>query len=410
MVPTEATAAAVGAQAGALEKRRYLRGFMPPNNLAIYLSNRCNLDCRYCYVAVNQGEPHYLCFGQIKDAVDRFLNMPSQAEKKISFLGGEPLLRWGVLEESIRYARNLAESSIIIQIFTNGTELSRERFDFLMEHDVEVTLSLDGPQEINDLNRPFYRRSGSPFKKTMEKIKSFPKSRLGVNMVFTTQTVDRLLSDIEFFRQKGFGRISFTPDLNEPWPEEKINHLRCVMEGFRRYYALLVDKGAPIFAIANLYAILEKTTIFPGRSYWWEDCHNLVVGADGGFYACDKSLGFDFAKVKPDKVGDVKSGVEWEKRESLYQEARAAVISEVKDGNAFTSCPMGIFFVKKALGKDPGKALSNFEAVSKAYGDPLLKLALDLWENRTFREFHAISDGAPKPRIAAEIGMATISL
>jgi len=33
---------------------------VPPNNLAVYLSNRCNLACRYCYVAVNQGEARYL--------------------------------------------------------------------------------------------------------------------------------------------------------------------------------------------------------------------------------------------------------------------------------------------------------------------------------------------------------------
>ena len=44
---------------------------MPPNNLAVYLSNRCNLACRYCYVAVNRGEPSYLCAAQAADAIGR---------------------------------------------------------------------------------------------------------------------------------------------------------------------------------------------------------------------------------------------------------------------------------------------------------------------------------------------------
>lgn len=372
---------------------------MPPNNLAVYLSNRCNLNCRYCYVAVNRGEPHYLCFGQIQQAIERFVVMPLEGEKKISFLGGEPLLRWDVLKESILYAKKQTRSGVILQVFTNGVELTRSRFDFLMECGVEVTISLDGPQEVNDLNRPFYRRPGSPFEKAMERLKDLPKEGLGVNMVFTSKTIDHLLSNIEFFRKEGFSRISFTPDLNEHWSQEKIEHLRFIMQGFRRYYSLLIKNRVPAFSIANLYAILEKTGSFSKSAYWWEDCHNLIVGSDGGFYACDKSLGFDFAAVKSEKIGEIESGVDWEKRKVLYREAQDAIVSQVHDGNSFTSCPMGVYFAKKAAGVDPGRAILNFEAVSKAYGDPLLELACDLWENITFRQLHLIAESSLRPTL-----------
>lgn len=36
---------------------------------------------------------------------------------------------------------------------TNGISLSREKFDFLVEHDFKITVSVDGPKEIHDKRR-----------------------------------------------------------------------------------------------------------------------------------------------------------------------------------------------------------------------------------------------------------------
>src|SRR5262249_42785682 len=157
---------------------------------------RCNLACRYCYVAVNQGEANYLCSGQVAEAIDRFLEVPSGAERKVSFLGGEPLLRWDVLEASIAHARRKGGDGWLLQVCTNGTLLTPTRLGFLLGHGVEVTLSLDGRAETNDPLRPFVSGVGSSLEAALEALADAPKKRLGVNMVFTQATLPRLLSNI----------------------------------------------------------------------------------------------------------------------------------------------------------------------------------------------------------------------
>lgn len=369
---------------------------MPPNNLAVYLSNRCSMSCRYCYVAVNQGEPRFLCPGQIRDGIDSFLARPSAAERKVSFLGGEPLLRWDILSESIRYARSTGGPGILLQVFTNGLELTEERLRFLLAHGVEVTVSLDGGRAANDANRSLHGREGSAYDAVMERLRGLPKERLGVNLVFTSRSVGELLSNIELFHREGYGRVSFTPDVNEPWTEGRIEVLRKTMEGFARYYSLIIRRAAKPFAIANLYAILEKARQAPG-TYWWQDCHNLVLGADGHYYSCDKSLGFTFDRIEDQRVGSTGSGVDWARREGYYKEAREFIRSAARDANSFTSCPMGVYFIQKTLGQDPAGPLRGFEAVSAAYGDALLRLARELWDVPVFRELHSIAPGTPAP-------------
>lgn len=355
----------------------------------VYLSNRCDMACRYCYVAVNQGEPRYLCAGQVRDAIDRFLELPHEHSRKIYFLGGEPLLRWSVLKASIIYGRKRGGPSLKQQISTNGLGLTPGKLKFLLSYQVDVILSLDGERESNDQNRVLHGRAGSVFERVMKRLDRLPKDRLGVNLVFTTRTLDRLLDNIDYFHRQGFRRLSFTPTFNEPWPPERLQVLRRVMDKFRRYYTALIEKGAQPFEIWNLYALLKREHGKNGE-YWWQDCHNLVLGGDGGFYSCDKTLGFPFGRIKNSRIGSVDAGVDWNKRAADFKEASSFIAAHTVDANSFIACPMGIFFHHKILRSDPAQSLVNFEAVSKAYGRPLLMLARDLWAHPAFRKAHHI--------------------
>ena len=64
------------------------------DHLAVYLSDSCNLACSYCYVAVNQGAGARLSFEQVKTAIDEFCDAVPSPDRKVTFLGGEPLLDW----------------------------------------------------------------------------------------------------------------------------------------------------------------------------------------------------------------------------------------------------------------------------------------------------------------------------
>ena len=68
------------------------------NHLSIYLTERCNLSCTYCYI--NKNCRKELNFATLKKAVD-FFYYNSGTHKSFSFLGGEPLLAYPILLKTI---------------------------------------------------------------------------------------------------------------------------------------------------------------------------------------------------------------------------------------------------------------------------------------------------------------------
>ena len=120
---------------------------MALDHLAVYLSNSCNLACSYCYVAVNQGPAARLDLETIRRAVDEFAAKVPPERRKVTFLGGEPLLDWPLFVKAARYARGALGPRSVLQTFTNGTLLTPERVAVLDELGVHCTVSLDGRKE-----------------------------------------------------------------------------------------------------------------------------------------------------------------------------------------------------------------------------------------------------------------------
>src|SRR6185369_5633778 len=156
------------------------------DHLAVYLSDSCNLACSYCYVAVNQGPGARLTLEQVRRAVDEFCEAVKPPDRKVTFLGGEPLLDWKLFQESARYARKRGGDDMILQTFTNGTLLTPEKVAFLDEVGVHCTISLDGKKEDNDKHRVYHKTTErSVYDDAMARLRPLSKKSLGVSLVFT---------------------------------------------------------------------------------------------------------------------------------------------------------------------------------------------------------------------------------
>lgn len=363
---------------------------MPPNHLAVYLTNRCNLSCSYCYVSVNQGPPTALSFEDFKAAADYFFSDKISAkDKKVTFLGGEPFLNFPLFDRMAGYARQAGGPDAVIQVFTNGTYLSAERLNALAEKDVHVTISLDGKKETNDALRTFVNDDkGSVFEEVAAKLKSLPKDNLGVSLVFTAKTVEKLLANIDFFYQMGFGRITFNPELYEIWPEERLEALRATLRGLRRYYKKILESGARPFVIQILFAILENLpkNKKPGPA-WWHDCHNVILGPDKQFYSCDKALSFPIGEAADYRIGTAEVGLDWVKREGQYGEA-IGYIEKEGFGKEEYFCPMGVYFYAKQAGKDPEEIMANFHAVADIFSGELIELVRENQASPAFKRLY----------------------
>jgi radical SAM protein with 4Fe4S-binding SPASM domain len=111
--------------------------------LYLHITNRCNLQCSYCY---RESSPHLPIVHDARRFCDMLEYIRSFAAPRleVTFSGGEPLMHPGfrdIAEASTRQGyRNV--------LLTNGTLLSKDGLvDFVHDHFVRVKISLDGPNE-----------------------------------------------------------------------------------------------------------------------------------------------------------------------------------------------------------------------------------------------------------------------
>ena len=83
----------------------------------------------------------------------------------VTFFGGETLLNFSAAADNrVDYAKRKAAEAgkrVDFSLTTNATLLTEDIVDFLAEHRVGVTVSIDGDRELNDHMRVFHDGRGS---------------------------------------------------------------------------------------------------------------------------------------------------------------------------------------------------------------------------------------------------------
>ncbi|MAE42726.1 His-Xaa-Ser system radical SAM maturase HxsB [Candidatus Woesearchaeota archaeon] len=131
----------------------------------IVITLRCNLNCIYCHASPKSLEKKEFDMDKetAKKTVDFIFQSPSKGIT-IEFQGGEPLLNWDVVKQVIEYARGKnkeAKKTLMITIVSNLTKMDEEKMKYLIDNDVIVCTSLDGPKELHDYNRRFLNGSSN---------------------------------------------------------------------------------------------------------------------------------------------------------------------------------------------------------------------------------------------------------
>jgi uncharacterized protein len=126
------------------------------NRLVVNISQDCNLRCRYCYAGGGDygSEPSLMNETTAKAVLDTFYRMFDHIEN-IQFFGGEPFLNPRLIAFICRYLKERNQRGILknlpnFGVVTNGTILSKEIIHLLKEFQIGVTISLDGPEYIQD--------------------------------------------------------------------------------------------------------------------------------------------------------------------------------------------------------------------------------------------------------------------
>jgi uncharacterized protein len=357
-LPQAAIAARVP-DAATIQKR--VIPLVPLQTLVLNVTNQCNLACAYCYEYGEDRIPGSTAHG--KDAPEaanlsvkssggkmialqseraappptatrgsKFMSRETARESvelalresgaspvfNLTFFGGETLLNFPVLRETITYARERAAAvgkRVEFSLTTNATLLRPDIIEFLADENIGVTISIDGPRELQDKFRVFHNGTGS-YDIVVPKIRALlqrHRSRpIGARVTLTAQVNDvqrifRHLTEDIGFHEVGFAPV--TSSLGREWAMSETG-----LDAMLAQFEALADEwlqhalAGRHHAFSNITETLEEIHQGASKAYPCGAGFGLMgVSTDGDVSLCHRFAGSD-----EHKLGSVRDGIDRE--------------------------------------------------------------------------------------------------
>ena len=311
------------------DEMQMLRFGLTPSAVYFNPTERCNLDCKYCYIprsmrknGEHMSTPQLLkALGLIKKYFDR--TVPKGVKPQIVFHGAEPLLNKEAVFAGIEeYGQHFR-----FGVQTNATLLDDAAIEFMSSRNVSIGISLDGPvPEVANRTRTTWAGEGvfASVIDAMERLKGY--HGWSVIATVTSENLRSLNRLVDFFHA-------------HEAPTCMLNIVRCTLKPSRdvkpddasaakyflgaldRTYELYQQTGRrlPVANFSNiLLAILAPTArrlmcdISPcggGRCFF-------ALATNGDMFPCSEFIGlkeFNGGNLFRDKVEDVLKSPAFEK-------------------------------------------------------------------------------------------------
>lgn len=171
----------------------------------LHITKSCNLACDYCYEKDKTSQ--YSLEQIIKNIDNIFENIKEKIT--IEFLGGETLLRFDLLKNSIEYMEDKYKQHINnYLITTNGTILNDTIINFLRINKgrISFSISIDGDEESN--KRRFYKNGKYCYNDIINNIYKIIDLDPIVHIVTHKNNVCKTYNNIMMFYNMGIKKIS----------------------------------------------------------------------------------------------------------------------------------------------------------------------------------------------------------
>jgi uncharacterized protein len=342
-------------------------------DIVLPIASNCNLNCSYCF-AQTDGGFHFGDFTteSINKIVPFIMEHTPDKEKTITiiFFGGEPLLKFDIMEYTIKFVREkYPEKNVAFSITTNGTILNNQIIKFLKENRVMVLLSLDGPEdEYNVRNFKNGENSTSIVLKNIEKFK-----QNGIPIEIRATLVcnhPRIVETFDFFE-----KIQVPFFIVFAYMSENKNHTHAIYDmqnllsiekqlyNLLVYYVRKLEAYQPIY---NKWFTRIPDTTFRYRIRNLNPCgagyNFFTIIADGSIFSCAHLM-----NDKQHSIGDIYNGI---KDKSAYIPLSVDTIKECEDCPIKYLCKGGCFSRKISVDK------SNMTA----YIPEICKLEQLIWD------------------------------
>ncbi len=278
--------------------------FRSVNTLWMNVTRDCNLRCNYCFSSPKPTGNTVMTETVARQCVEFLLREGLQEPgqpRKIIFFGGEPLLAFERICDTVFYAGSRLRSLPVrfnYSISTNAALLRPKQIDFLREHDFQIQVSLDGPEPIHDRHRRTVNGNGS-WQKTMGGLEMLTRSGLSQRLIIrpTLHADGPDLVELSLFFRKIRPRIVFYKPVSTPsgemtsdfrdWMKRQWTRLEELVELILRAYEEECSFH-PFIKLAHQLLDGVRPVFHCGAGSL-----ALSVEPDGQVYACHKFRDWD---------------------------------------------------------------------------------------------------------------------
>ena len=285
-------------------------------HITLHVAHACNLKCAYCFAHGGDygGPPGVMRSDVAHQAVRWALNESKPLKKcQIDFFGGEPLLNFGLIRDIVPYAREYAKRvgvDVSFGIATNGTLISEEIIQFLIDEEIYVQVSVDGNATDHDRLRRFQdgKETYDVVGKNLKKLTDRSPDRVSVHATMTSYNLDRqsIEKDLKKF---GTDHVEVAPVVassKEPFALRE-EHLPAIKERLCRLSIYETERILERSQESGFFDRLIERLMTRTKSCY--GCQGgktfLAVDVDGDIYFCSS-----LADRPEFRMGDVFSGLD----------------------------------------------------------------------------------------------------
>ena len=268
------------------------------------VTNICNSACIYCQAQDSSSD----CKGKMsretaRKSVDIALSSPS-TELDFEFQGGEPLVNFEVIKYIVEYSEEQAlvlNKHISYSLVSNLTLIDDEKIDFIKEHCISLSTSLDGDRELHNINRPMIDKSES-FDTVINQINRLKQNEICPGAIQTTTrfSFSKYKEMIDTYVNLGLNSIFIRPltplgIAKENWdtigysPEEFVSFFEKCLK-----YIISINKKDVFFSEGHTKIFLKKILAGLGINYMelrspcGASIGQMAFYYDGRIFTCDE--------------------------------------------------------------------------------------------------------------------------
>lgn len=276
-------------------------------SLCLNIAHDCNLRCKYCFASQGDYDTHkreLMSFDVAKRAVDLLIRSTEGKRQhcEIDFFGGEPLMNFDVVKQTIEYIRE--QEKIHNRIFklsltTNGMLLDPAKVKYLTDQHISLILSLDGRPEVHNRMRP--DAGGRDSYDTCARNQVYAaKHRNGeeyyVRGTYTKYNLD-FTEDVRHMADLGFEGLSMEPvvgdDLSYAITDDDLPRIFDEYDRLTDFYLQRYDEGRPFIYYHFIMDLYRGPCIAKRLRGCGAGHEYMCVVPNGDIYPCHQFVGQD---------------------------------------------------------------------------------------------------------------------